>query len=120
MKSAPRGTPISGVEVANVSANGVWLLLDQREFFLAFEDFPWFEHATIRQITGVKRPSPHHLYWPDLDIDLAVDSLVHPEAYPLVSKARIDERVLVRERERGARGRSSPGKGARGRPTARG
>ena len=22
-------------------------------------------------------PSPHHLYWPDLDIDLAVESIEH-------------------------------------------
>jgi hypothetical protein len=28
------------------------------------------------------------LYWPDLDIDLAVDSIQHPERYPLVSTAQ--------------------------------
>ena len=31
--------------------------------------------ATIRAITHVEWPSPNHLYWPDLDIDLAVESL---------------------------------------------
>ena len=87
MKSARLGKPISGAEVTNVSANGLWLLLDQREHFLAFEQFPWFAHATIRQITSVERPSPHHLYWPELDIDLAVDSLLDPASYPLVSRA---------------------------------
>ncbi len=93
MKSVRRGTPISGAEVTNVSTNGIWLLLDQREPFLAFADFPWFEHATIRQISRVERPSPHHLYWPELDVDLAVDSLDHPEAYPLVSKSRPSKNV---------------------------
>jgi hypothetical protein len=29
---------------------------------------------------------PHHLYWPDLDIDLAVESIRHPEQFPLVSR----------------------------------
>jgi hypothetical protein len=28
----------------------------------------------------------HHLYWPDLDIDLAVESIRHPEKFPLVSR----------------------------------
>ena len=32
--------------------------------------------------------SAQHLYWPDLDIDLAVESIDHPEQFPLVSKAR--------------------------------
>lgn len=88
MKSARPGKPTSGVEVTNVSPHGFWLLLDDRELFLSFEHFPWFADATIRDITRVDRPSPHHLYWPSLDVDLAVESLERPEAYPLVSEAR--------------------------------
>ena len=74
MKSAKPGKPTSGAEVTNVSANGLWLLLDDRELFVAFDQFPWFADATIRELTRVERPSPHHLYWPALDVDLAVDS----------------------------------------------
>lgn len=93
MKSAVRGKPTSGVEVANVSPNGFWLLLDDQELFIAFSDFPWFHDATIRQLARIERPSPHHLHWPDLDVDLAVDSFTHPERYPLVSKGQPDSRV---------------------------
>ncbi len=93
MKSVRRGKSTSGAEVTNVSTNGLWLLIDQREVFLAFSDFPWFEHATIREIGRVERPNAQHLYWPALDIDLAVDSLHHPEAYPLVSNARRNKPV---------------------------
>ena len=93
MKSAVRGKPISGVEVANVSPNGFWLLLDDQEIFVSFSDFPWFHDATIRQLARIERPSPHHLHWPDLDVDLAVDSLTHPERYPLVSKVQPNSRV---------------------------
>jgi len=100
MRSARLGTPISGAEVTNVSANGLWLLVDDRELFLAFEQFPWFAEATIRQLTRVERPSPHHLYWPALDVDLAVDSIGHPEAYPLVSQARSPKKLLVRRPRR--------------------
>lgn len=88
MKSAQRGQSTSAVEVTNVSVHGFWLLIGQRERFVSFKEFPWFCNATIRQLTQVELPSPHHLYWPALDVDLAVDSLDHPERYPLMSRAR--------------------------------
>ena len=74
------------VEVTNISQHGFWLLLDGRELFLSFEDFPWFKQATVAAILRLERPVPGHLHWPDLDIDLAVDSIEHPERYPLKSK----------------------------------
>jgi hypothetical protein len=95
MKSAARGKSTSLVEVTNVSPHGFWLFLDERETFMPFKDFPWFQDASIRQISRVERPSPHHLYWPDLDIDLAVESLLHPERYPLVSHVQPDKRFLA-------------------------
>ena len=90
MKSARPGTAASGVEVTNVSPNGFWLLIGERELFLALEHVPWFADGTIRQLTRVTRLSPHHLYWPDLDVDLAVESLEHPTRI-LVSKARLPQ-----------------------------
>jgi hypothetical protein len=80
------GRSTSAVEVANVSPHGFWLLIGDREHFVEFAQFPWFRHATIGQLSNVTLASPHHLYWPDLDIDLAVDSLDHPERYPLVRR----------------------------------
>jgi hypothetical protein len=77
------GVDASGVEVTNISRHGLWLLLDARELFLPFEEFPWFEEAPVRAILNVERPQPHHLCWPDLDVDLEVDSIEHPERYPL-------------------------------------
>ena len=88
MRSTPRGRRTSNVEVTNVSAVGFWLLLDGREVFAPFKDFPWFRDATIGQLISVERPRPGHLYWPDLDVDLAVESLDRPEDFPLVSQAR--------------------------------
>ncbi len=86
MKSAPLGTDTLEVEVTNISKHGFWLLLRDRELFLPFSEFPWFKEATIAQLIAVEWPSPHHLYWPDLDIDLAVESIEHPERFPLVSR----------------------------------
>jgi hypothetical protein len=76
------------VEVTNVSQHGLWILLGDRELFLPFEKFPWLRDAPIAQLLRVELPSSHHLYWPDLDVDLAVESIEHPERFPLVSKVQ--------------------------------
>jgi hypothetical protein len=86
-KSAQLGSDTSAVEVLNVSRHGFWLFVEAAEYFLPFEQFPWFRDATIGQLTNVELPARHHLYWPALDIDLAVESVTHPERYPLVSSA---------------------------------
>ena len=80
------GGNTSGPEVSNISRHGFWLLVDDRELFLAFEDFPWFRSASIEALLNVKRPQPHHLRWPDLDIDLSLASIEHPDRYPLKSR----------------------------------
>ena len=85
MKSDGHGEPTSAVELTNVSQHGLWLLVDGREHFLAFAAFPWFRDATIAQLAEIQRPVPDHLRWPDLDVDLSIDSIEHPERYPLVS-----------------------------------
>ena len=89
MQSEQRGASTSLVEVGNVTRQGFWLLLDGQELFLPFEQFPWFRAASIEALTTVERPSPQHLYWPTLDIDLAVESITHPERYPLVSRGAV-------------------------------
>lgn len=88
MTSALHGANISDVEVTNVSPHGFWLMLDAEELFVPFAEFPWFKDAPIAKLTRVERPQPHHLYWPDLDVDLAVESIRHPERFPLMAKPR--------------------------------
>jgi len=95
MRSAALGRRISRVELTNVSPNGLWLLLDGRELFVSFREFPWFADATIEQLAAVERPSRHHLHWPALDVDLAVESLDHPERFPLLSRVRPNKRLKL-------------------------
>lgn len=80
------GTVTSAPEVTNVSKHGFWLLLDAEELLVPFEHFPWFKKATIEQLTDVQWPSPNHLYWPQLDADLSVESIRDPQAFPLVAR----------------------------------
>ena len=79
------GTATSQAEVKTVSRRGFELLVDGRELFVSFEEFPWFRNASADQIRHVDRPRPHHLRWPDLDVDLTLESIEHPERYPLKS-----------------------------------
>jgi len=85
-KSGGRGTHTSDVEVTNVSKHGFWLLIGDRERFLAFDAFPWFRSAKIDQLLNVELAGPGHLHWPALDLDIAVESIDHPEEYPLLSQ----------------------------------
>jgi hypothetical protein len=80
------GIATSAVEVTHVSGNGLWLLLGDEELLLTFEQFPWFRKATIDQLAHVERPTENHLYWPDLDVDLSVESIRTPAAFPLLSR----------------------------------
>lgn len=74
-------------EVTNVSTHCLWLLLGDEELAVPFSDFPWFKKATIDQLADVQRPTEDHLYWPQLDIDLSVESIRKPGNFPLVSGA---------------------------------
>lgn len=87
MKSATRGKNTSGAEVTNISKHGFWLLAGDEELFVPFKEFPWFKDASVSEILNVEWPQPHHLYWPDLDVDLDIESIRHPERFPLISKA---------------------------------
>jgi len=77
------GTTTLEVEVTNVSGHCVWMLIDDEELALPYSEFPWFQAATIQQILNVLRPTSYHLCWPDLDVDLSVESIRHPERFPL-------------------------------------
>ena len=87
MMSAALGLNTFPVEVTNISQHGFWLLLNGEELFLPFTEFPWFRDAVVGKILHVELVSSNHLYWPELDVDLSVQSIRHTEQFPLVSKA---------------------------------
>jgi hypothetical protein len=88
MSSSPRGTSISTVEVTQVSPHGLWLLVRGEELFMPFDEFPWFQGASAAAMSRIEEPSPGHLYWPDLDVDLGLETIRHPERFPLMSRVR--------------------------------
>lgn len=86
MKSLKRGKHISKAEITNISEHGFWVLLEKQEHFLPFDKFPWFKDASICQITDLQVLHKTHLYWSQLDVDLSIDIIQHPEKYNLIAK----------------------------------
>jgi hypothetical protein len=88
MKSSARGKTISEAEIQDITPHGLWLWVNGKEYLLPFTDFPWFKTAKVSDIYQLQLLHGSHLYWPRLDIDLAVESLESPEKYPLVFSAK--------------------------------
>lgn len=86
MKSQKLGKNTSAVEILNISIHGVWVFADGREYFMSYQDYPWFKDANVRAIHNVELLHRKHLHWPELDVDLALESLESPEKYPLLFK----------------------------------
>ncbi len=72
------------VEITNISKFGIWLYDSGKEYFLSYENFPWFKKATIDEILDVQKNNKHY-YWEKLDIDLSIDIIENPDNYPLIA-----------------------------------
>lgn len=83
LKKSGKNISVKKAEVQNISSHGIWILVNDKEIFMPFEEFPWFLKATIKQIYNLELFHEHHLHWPDLDVDVDIDTLKHLEAYPL-------------------------------------
>ncbi|HNC85130.1 MAG TPA: DUF2442 domain-containing protein [Nitrospira sp.] len=73
------------VEVTRVSKNGFWVSLPEEDVYLPFDHFPWFRDAPLGQVLNVQQPTDHNLYWPDLGIDLSLETISYPEPMGLVA-----------------------------------
>ena len=89
MKLKKTGENISAIDVLNISKHGFGLLVHGREYFLNFGLFSWFREAKAFSILKVQLPLSHHLYWPNLDVDLELDSIEFPEKYPLMDMHKL-------------------------------
>ena len=85
MNSLKPGSSTSAVEVTHISANGVWILAHDKELFMSHEQFPWFQTQPVAAILNVTEPSPGHFYWPDIDVDLTIEIIEHPERFPNIA-----------------------------------
>ena len=86
MKSSATGKSTSDAEVQDITRHGIWLLAKGREYFLPYDQFPWFKNAKVAEAYNVRLLHGMHLHWPDLDVDLELAALDQPKKYPLTYK----------------------------------
>jgi hypothetical protein len=84
MSSEKHGVATLASEVTSVVSTGFWLLLEDREYFVSFECYPFFARAAVREIFNVRRLGPNQLWWPDLDVDIELMALEQPDRFPLL------------------------------------
>jgi len=87
MNWSPRGNAISEpVEVVAISDQGLRIRVRGREYFLSYAFFPWFEGRPRQAVLNVREEFPGHLHWPELDVDLSLEIIEHPERFPLQAR----------------------------------
>jgi hypothetical protein len=87
MKSSKRANATS-ISVENITPPGICLFVERKEYSLRYEDYPYFKDQALSAIQDVQSLHGYHLCWPQLDVDLEIDNLEHPEKYPLRSAVR--------------------------------
>lgn len=70
-------------EVTMINARGILLYVGGREYYLPYERFPWFKEAKVSDVLNVTMPDSESLRWEAIDVDLELDSIKHPEQYPI-------------------------------------
>ena len=76
----------TSANVLMINDKGLMLSVLGQDYFISFNRLPWMKDAAIRDVLDVQMCGDDSIEWPKLDIDLEIDSLKHPERYPLVMK----------------------------------
>jgi hypothetical protein len=82
MKSDAVGKVTLEAEVTQIDKQGIWILIDDKEYFLTYERFPRFRQATVDQIHNFRILNGDELKWPDLQLNLSIESLAQPTHVP--------------------------------------
>ena len=73
-------------KVLTITSGGVLIEIEEGEFFLPYSRVPWFKNAPVSDVLNVEMNGKRSIRWNKLDVDLEIESLLHPEKYPLVAK----------------------------------
>ncbi len=76
----------TSVNVLMINSQGMMLSVQGNDYFVSYNRVPWLRDARISSALNVRMAGQNAIEWPDLDVDLEIESLKHPERYPLVMK----------------------------------
>jgi len=86
-------TKSTSVSVLMINGQGIMISVGGQDFFLSYNRIPWMREASINDVLNVQMCGSEAIEWPNLDVDLEIDSLRHPERYPLLIKRNPSELV---------------------------
>lgn len=69
-----------------INSQGIMISVLGNDYFISYNRLPWMKDAAVRSVLNVRMSGNDAIEWPDLDVDLEIDSLKHPERYPLIMK----------------------------------
>ena len=81
MNLSNSGNPTLTCEVTGVTKKGLWLLVNDKEYYLSFEVFPMLAKIPVDKIFTVDFFPPEHLRWDEYDIDIELSSITNPESF---------------------------------------
>ena len=73
-------------KVLTITSGGVLIAIADGDFFLPYSRVPWFKNASVSDVLDVEMNGKRSIRWNKLDVDLEIESLLHPDKYPLVAK----------------------------------
>ncbi|HOE63185.1 MAG TPA: DUF2442 domain-containing protein [Candidatus Sumerlaeota bacterium] len=79
-----RGKNTFQSEVTNIGAFGFWLMVEEQEYFVPFDDYPMFKKASVEQVFSFQQISPTQFHWHELDVDIELEALKEPNRFPLI------------------------------------
>jgi hypothetical protein len=74
---------LTNSEVTNISSIGFWVIIEDKEYFIAFKDYPEFKNIPVQDVFEMKMLSPDQLCWEKHDIDIELSALENPNLFPL-------------------------------------
>ena len=74
-------------QVITITHRGILLSIPAGDFFLSYDKYPWFYGAKVEDVFQVEMQGDDAVRWENLDVDLEVESLIHPEKYPLIARS---------------------------------
>jgi len=72
--------------VLMINAQGIMLSVLGNDYFLSYNRVPWLKDARISDVLNVRMSGRSAIEWEALGVDLEIESLKHPERYPLIMK----------------------------------
>lgn len=76
----------TSVSVLMINSQGIMLSVLGNDYFISYNRMPWLKDARISDVLNVQMVGRSAIGWAALDVDLEIESLKHPERYPLIMK----------------------------------